>query len=113
MLHHQGRSAGTRAGQPRSGRLEDFMNQDDIAGTAQRVAGKVQEGVGNLTGDARTQAEGSARQVYGSAQQAYGGLRDSASHGVEAMQEQVRNYPLGALMLAGALGYIIGRLAGD
>jgi uncharacterized protein YjbJ (UPF0337 family) len=86
------------------------MAQEDITGTAQRVGGRVQEAAGNLTGDARSQVEGTARQAYGTAQQAYGSIRDNAEQGVEMLSEQVRAYPLGALLLAGALGYLIGRL---
>ena len=86
------------------------MAQEDITGTAQRLGGRVQEGIGDLAGDARTQAEGVARQAYGSAQQAYGAVRDNAGQGVDMLSEQVRNYPLGALLLAGAIGFLIGRL---
>ena len=87
------------------------MAQEDIAGTAQRVGGRMQETVGQVTGDTRAQVEGAARRVYGSAQHAYGTIRDNAEQGVEILTEQVRTYPLGALLVAGVLGYLIGRLS--
>src|ERR1700752_4654021 len=34
------------------------MDEDRISGTARNVGGKIEEGVGRLTGDARTQIQG-------------------------------------------------------
>lgn len=87
------------------------MAEENITGTAQRLGGRVQEAVGHMTGDTRTQVEGAARRAYGSAQHAYGTIRDNAEQGVEMLTEQVRAYPMGALLLAGALGYLLGRLS--
>ena len=43
---------------------------DRVEGTAREFGGRVQEGVGNLTGDTKTQAEGLYNQATGQAQQA-------------------------------------------
>ena len=34
------------------------MDEDRISGTARNVGGKIEEGVGRLTGDARTEIQG-------------------------------------------------------
>jgi uncharacterized protein YjbJ (UPF0337 family) len=44
------------------------MDENRIAGTAKNVGGKVEEGLGRVTGDAKTQARGQARQVEGDIQ---------------------------------------------
>jgi uncharacterized protein YjbJ (UPF0337 family) len=67
------------------------MDENRIEGTIRNAGGKVQEGLGRMTGDAKTQAEGVVNQVRGSAQDLYGQARDSASQiaddaGVRARQ---------------------------
>ena len=47
------------------------MDENRVEGTARKVAGKVQEGVGRVTGDAQTRAEGLANQAAGTAQDLY------------------------------------------
>jgi uncharacterized protein YjbJ (UPF0337 family) len=44
------------------------MDEDRISGTARNVGGKIEEGVGRLTGDARTQIQGKLDQAAGAAQ---------------------------------------------
>ena len=63
------------------------MDENRVAGTARNVAGKVQEGVGRLAGDVKTEMEGRLNQAAGSAQELYGQARDAAREGVEAVQE--------------------------
>jgi uncharacterized protein YjbJ (UPF0337 family) len=41
------------------------MDEDRISGTARNVGGKIEEGVGRLTGDARTQIQGKLDQAAG------------------------------------------------
>jgi len=52
------------------------MNEDRIAGTARNVGGKVQEGVGRVTGDAKRQADGLVNQAAGAAQDFYGQAKE-------------------------------------
>ena len=40
-------------------------NEEKLRGTAQKVGGKIKEGLGNLTGDPATANEGRAEQVVG------------------------------------------------
>jgi uncharacterized protein YjbJ (UPF0337 family) len=79
------------------------MNTNQLDGTLKDAAGKVQDAVGGLTGDLDLQAEGKARQLAGKAQAKYG---DS----VEQIAQTARNNPLGALVLAVGIGFLLGRL---
>ena len=51
------------------------MDKDRIAGTAKQARGSVKEAIGKITGDGKTQAEGSAEKA-GQVQNAVGGVKD-------------------------------------
>jgi uncharacterized protein YjbJ (UPF0337 family) len=53
------------------------MDKDRIEGASHRVKGTVKEGVGKITGDAKTQAEGAAEKATGKVQNAVGGAKDA------------------------------------
>lgn len=72
---------------------------DRVEGTARDFGGRVQETVGNITGDSRTQAQGLYNQASGQAQQAAGQFTDI-----------VKSQPLTATVIALAVGYVLGRL---
>jgi uncharacterized protein YjbJ (UPF0337 family) len=55
------------------------MDENRLAGTARNVGGKVEESLGRVTGDAKTQTEGLVNQAAGAAQDLYGQARDSAA----------------------------------
>ncbi len=84
--------------------------RDQLEGGAQEFGGRVKDAVGGLTGDSKTQAEGKYDQVAGQVQQKYGQAKDAASDGLETLSEQVRQQPVMALLVAGAIGWIIGRI---
>jgi uncharacterized protein YjbJ (UPF0337 family) len=79
------------------------MNSNQFEGVAQDVAGKVQDAAGGLTGDAGLQAEGKARQFAGKVQASYG-------DGIDQIAETARNNPLGALVVALGVGFLLGKL---
>lgn len=54
------------------------MDKDRVEGAAKNIGGKIKEGVGKVTGDAKTEAEGKADQVEGKAQNTVGGIKDKA-----------------------------------
>ncbi|MGC2080157.1 MAG: CsbD family protein, partial [Xanthobacteraceae bacterium] len=54
------------------------MNEDRISGAARNFGGKVEEGAGRVTGDAKTQIQGKLDQVAGTAQDLYGRTVDTA-----------------------------------
>jgi uncharacterized protein YjbJ (UPF0337 family) len=54
------------------------MNEDRIEGAVANGLGRVEDAVGGLTGDGRTQMRGKLRQAAGRAQSAYGQVKDQA-----------------------------------
>ncbi|HEX3346706.1 MAG TPA: CsbD family protein [Acetobacteraceae bacterium] len=54
------------------------MDKDRIAGAANQAKGAVKQGVGNLTGDTKMQAEGQADKAKGKVQNAVGSTKDAA-----------------------------------
>ena len=53
------------------------MDENRITGTARNLGGKLEEGVGRVTGDAKAQVRGMADQAAGAAQDLYGQARDT------------------------------------
>ena len=53
------------------------MDKDRVEGAAHRVKGAKKEGVGKVTGDAKTEAEGAAEKAAGKVQNAVGGAKDT------------------------------------
>ena len=97
------------------------MDSDRITGTAQDVKGQVKEGVGNLTGDKKTQGEGYVDQISGTAKRTLGQARDTIRDASGQLQEQastigdyidetIHERPLTALLAAGAVGYVLSLL---
>jgi uncharacterized protein YjbJ (UPF0337 family) len=54
------------------------VDKDRVEGAAYQVRGAVKEAIGKVTGDAKTEAEGSAEKAAGKVQNAVGGLKDAA-----------------------------------
>jgi uncharacterized protein YjbJ (UPF0337 family) len=75
------------------------MMNDRVEGTAREFGGRVQETVGNVTGDSKTQAQGLYNQAAGQAQQAAGQFSDV-----------IKSQPIVASLIALAIGYVLGRL---
>ena len=71
----------------------------DLQGKARDMAGRVQEKVGQFTGDAKTQAEGLYNQASGQAEQQIARLSDV-----------IKEQPIAAVLVAAAAGYLLGRL---
>jgi uncharacterized protein YjbJ (UPF0337 family) len=108
------------------------MDKDRIAGSAKEFAGKVEGAVGDVAGNAQTQAAGRAREAVGTVQNLYGQAKDAARDatdaavgyakdayehsgetvrdGSEAVAKTVRDNPLGALLIAGGIGFALALL---
>ena len=108
------------------------MDKDRIAGSAKDVAGKVEGAVGDMTGNGQTQAAGRAREAAGTAQNLYGQAKDAARDvgeaavnyakdayansgetfrdGSQAVAKTVQDRPLGALLVAGGIGFALAML---
>jgi len=105
------------------------MDKDRIAGAAKDFAGKAEGVVGNMTGDAKTQAEGRAREAAGTVQNLYGQAKDAVSDATDAavnyakdaignpadtlrgsqkaVADTVQENPLGSLLIAGGIGFAL------
>jgi uncharacterized protein YjbJ (UPF0337 family) len=96
--------------------LEDHdMTDDRIAGAAKNIGGKVQEGVGSLTGDRSREAKGKAKQVEGAVQDMYGQAKDAAtditSQADDILRQYVESKPYTVAFACLALGFVVGRMA--
>ncbi len=56
---------------------EVIMDKDRVAGSAKKAKGSVKEAIGKVTGDSKTQAEGTAEKTAGQTQNAVGGIKDT------------------------------------
>jgi len=72
---------------------------DQFEGAAREMGGRVQEKVGEVVGDARTQAQGLYNQAAGQAQQQAAYLSDI-----------IKDQPLISAAIAVGIGYLVGRL---
>ena len=108
------------------------MDKDRIVGTAKDFAGKAEGTIGNMAGDARTEAQGRAREAAGTAQNLYGQAKDVARDaadaavgyakdtyeksgdtfrdGSQAIAKGVQDNPLGSLLIAGGIGFALALL---
>jgi uncharacterized protein YjbJ (UPF0337 family) len=96
------------------------MDENRLSGTAKNLGGKVEEGLGHLTGDARTRAEGQVKQAEGSLQDLYGQAVDAAQDSINAVRKMpaslddtirhyIENRPYTTALIALGLGWLIGR----
>jgi len=108
------------------------MDKDRIAGSARDFAGKVEGTVGSMAGDAKTEAAGRTREAAGTVQNLYGQAKDAARDagdaavgyakdayensgetlrdGSQAVAKKVQDNPLGALLVAGGIGFALALL---
>lgn len=54
------------------------MHKDEMKGAAKDAKGSIKEGVGKATGDERLEAEGASDRVAGKVQKGVGALKDAA-----------------------------------
>jgi uncharacterized protein YjbJ (UPF0337 family) len=108
------------------------MDKDRIVGSAKEFAGRAEGAIGDVAGDAQTQASGKAREAAGTVQNLYGqakdAVRDAADtatsyakdaydnsgetlrDGSQALSKKVQDNPLGALLVAGGIGFALALL---
>nr|WP_295737462.1 CsbD family protein [uncultured Acidocella sp.] len=79
------------------------MDENEIKGAAREFGGRVQDALGGLTGDAKTQAEGKWNQAAGQAQRSFGAS-------VDDVIENVKEKPLAALAAVAGVSFLAGWL---
>jgi uncharacterized protein YjbJ (UPF0337 family) len=96
------------------------MDENRVEGTVRNIGGKVQEGVGRVTGDAKTQAQGAMNQAAGAAQDLYGQAKDTASSAADAaldtaasleqwLRRTIETQPYTTALIALGIGWLLGR----
>lgn len=63
--------------------MKDGIDDDRVEGSAKNLGGKLKEGLGNLTGDAKLKGDGKADQTEGKVQNAAGGIKDSVRNAID------------------------------
>jgi uncharacterized protein YjbJ (UPF0337 family) len=97
------------------------MDENRVSGTARNIGGKVEEGLGRVTGDTETQTEGIAKKVSGTAQGIYGQARDVASDVAGAargtassfeklLRNTIETQPYTSAFVALGIGWLLGRM---
>jgi len=108
------------------------MDKDRTTGSAKDFTGKVESAVGDIAGDAKSQATGRVREATGAAQNLYGQAKDAAREasdsavsyvkdayensgdnlrdGSQAIAKSVRDNPLGSMLIAGGIGFALALL---
>jgi len=97
------------------------MDENRVSGTARTVGGKIEEGLGRVTGDRKIQAEGIAKQVSGAAQDMYGQARDLASEAAGTacdtassfemlLRNTIETQPYTTAFVALGIGWLLGRM---
>jgi uncharacterized protein YjbJ (UPF0337 family) len=90
------------------------MDENRVEGTARNLGGKVQEGVGRVTGNARTRVEGLANQAAGTAQNLYGQATDTARETATTLDSWLRHtiesQPYASALTALGIGWLLGRM---
>ena len=93
---------------------------DDEYGAARNAGGRVEEGFGRVTGDAKSQVQGVIDQAQGTAENLYGQAKDAASNAAEGVRKTASSFedvvrrtiedrPYTAVAIALALGWLFGR----
>jgi uncharacterized protein YjbJ (UPF0337 family) len=90
------------------------MDEDRVYGTARNLGGKVEEGLGRVTGDKQTQLKGKLDQLAGTAQDLYGQTADAARDTAGNLDKWLRNtietQPYVTAIVALGIGWLIGRM---
>ena len=90
------------------------MDEDRVYGTARNLGGKVEEGLGRVTGDRQTQLKGKLDQLAGTAQDLYGQTADAARDTAGNLDKWLRNtietQPYTTAIVALGIGWLLGRM---
>lgn len=111
------------------------MSEDRIEGALRNGAGHIQDGVGGLVGDTKTQLRGKLNEAAGSAQNSFGKAKDRArdlyddaadrardaaaegrhraQRGYDDFEDLLRGAPVPAVAIAMGIGLVFGLLLGS
>ena len=90
------------------------MDENRIEDSARNLGGKVQQGIGRVTGDAQSTIEGVVNQAAGTAQNLYGQSADVARQNASTLDSWLRNaietQPYTTAIVALGIGWLLGRM---
>jgi uncharacterized protein YjbJ (UPF0337 family) len=90
------------------------MDEDRLYGTARNLGGKVEEGIGQATGDMKSQIRGKLDQAAGTAQDLYGqtadAARDTAANFDRWLRTTIETQPYTTAIAALGIGWLLGRM---
>lgn len=86
------------------------MDDNELKGGVNKVAGRVQGVAGDVLGDAKTSTEGRFREAAGVIQENYGAAAETVRGFSEELTERIHESPLLAVLAAAGLGYLLGRV---
>lgn len=96
------------------------MDEHRAAGAARNAGGRIEEAVGDVTGDTRSQVRGAINRAQGTAENLYGQTKDAASDAAaglrktalsfeDTLRNMIEDKPYTAVAIALGLGWLIGR----
>lgn len=96
------------------------MDEHRAAGAARNAGGRIEEAVGDVTGDTRSQVRGAMNRAQGTAENLYGQTKDAASDAAaglrktalsfeDTLRNMIEDKPYTAVAIALGLGWLIGR----
>ena len=88
-----------------------MVDLNRVEGSVKNLAGKAEQAFGEATGDHSTEARGHARQAEVAAQNLYGEALDQIKCAGDEVTKAVERNPIGALLVAGAIGYIFAAIS--
>ena len=90
------------------------MDENRFEGNVRNVGGKVQEGVGRVTGDTKSTVEGAMNQAAGTAQDLYGQAADVVRQNAAPLEawlrDQIETRPYTTAITALGIGWLLGRM---
>src|SRR6202012_1042938 len=96
------------------------MDEHRVAGAARNIGGRIEEGVGRVTGDTKSQVQGVIDQAQGTAENLYGQAKDAASGAADSVRKTASSFedivrhtveekPYTAVAIAIGIGWLLGR----
>ena len=80
------------------------MSTDTVIGEGRELGGKIEEGVGNATGDTALQSSGIADQFGGKLQKTLGEVKDKAGPLVDQARQFAKDRPWATAAVLGTIG---------
>ncbi|MEO9132265.1 MAG: CsbD family protein [Sphingomonas sp.] len=80
------------------------MSTDTVIGEGRDLGGKIEEGIGNATGDTELQATGVADQLRGNLQKTFGETKDKVGPLVDQAKQFAKDRPWATAALLGTIG---------